>query len=48
MISWSEMLFVTSHINETLFNSLLIANIFHGGHHIVAEDIERKPITYSN
>ncbi len=42
----TEMMFATSNYNRTLFDALLDARRIHGGRHIIAEDIERKPITY--
>jgi acyl-[acyl-carrier-protein]-phospholipid O-acyltransferase/long-chain-fatty-acid--[acyl-carrier-protein] ligase len=41
-----EMLFVTSPYQQTLINSLLATKTLHGENHIIAEDVERKPLTY--
>ncbi len=41
-----EMMFVTSPYQQTLIHSLLDTKRLYGSHHIVAEDIERKPMTY--
>lgn len=43
----SRMMFDTSDKNETLFGALLTARHIHGGSHIIAEDIERKPVNYN-
>lgn len=40
-------LFHSNHLQQTLFQSLLDASHTHGKNHIIAEDIERQPITYS-
>ncbi|MCF8720748.1 acyl-[ACP]--phospholipid O-acyltransferase [Nitrospina gracilis] len=42
----SDMLFESSDSRKTLFEAVLEARCTHGGSHLVAEDIERKPITY--
>lgn len=42
----SEMMFATSHYRQTLFAALLEARSIHGGKHTVAEDMERKPLSY--
>lgn len=42
----SDTIFLSSNLNDTLFQSLLNAKIVHGGKHVILEDIERKPITY--
>jgi acyl-[acyl-carrier-protein]-phospholipid O-acyltransferase/long-chain-fatty-acid--[acyl-carrier-protein] ligase len=42
-----DMMFHSSHINHTLFNGLIEARRIHGHKHIIVEDIERKPLTYS-
>jgi len=42
----TEMMFATSHYRQTLFSALLEARRTHGGDHIVAEDLERKPLSY--
>ena len=41
-----EMLFETSPYQQTIFNSLLAVKRLYGGHHLIAEDIERKPMSY--
>ena len=43
----SEMMFNTSVYRQTIFQSLLDARIIHGGQHEIAEDMERKPLTYN-
>ncbi|HET7133904.1 MAG TPA: AMP-binding protein, partial [Gammaproteobacteria bacterium] len=43
----TEMMFATSNYRRTLFEALLDAARIHGGRHVIAEDIERKPITYN-
>jgi acyl-[acyl-carrier-protein]-phospholipid O-acyltransferase / long-chain-fatty-acid--[acyl-carrier-protein] ligase len=43
----TEMMFATSNYRRTLFEALLDARRVHGGGHVIAEDIERKPITYT-
>jgi acyl-[acyl-carrier-protein]-phospholipid O-acyltransferase/long-chain-fatty-acid--[acyl-carrier-protein] ligase len=42
----SEMMFTTSVFRQTIFQSLLDARTVHGGQHAVAEDLERKALTY--
>ncbi len=42
----TQMLFESSHREETLFASLISASKVHGGSHKVVEDVERKPMTY--
>ncbi|QPK65534.1 AMP-binding protein [Methylomonas sp. LL1] len=44
----TEMLFATSHYQQTLFSALLEARRTHGGRHTVAEDLERKPLSYDD
>jgi acyl-[acyl-carrier-protein]-phospholipid O-acyltransferase/long-chain-fatty-acid--[acyl-carrier-protein] ligase len=41
----TEMMFATSNYHRTLFEALLDVRRVHGGAHVIAEDIERKPIT---
>ncbi|HEU5047296.1 MAG TPA: acyl-[ACP]--phospholipid O-acyltransferase [Rickettsiales bacterium] len=43
----SQMMFDSSDKNHTLFASLIHAQCIHGRSHVIAEDIERKPLTYS-
>jgi acyl-[acyl-carrier-protein]-phospholipid O-acyltransferase / long-chain-fatty-acid--[acyl-carrier-protein] ligase len=43
----SHMMFQSNNLQQTLFQSLLDAKAVHGGRHIMAEDIERKPLTYA-
>lgn len=43
----SNMIFETSNHYQTLFDALLDAQTIHGKKHFIAEDIERKPMTYS-
>ena len=42
----SQMMFDSSNYHRTLFSSLLTARSIHGRRHIIAEDIERKPVSY--
>ncbi|MDD2865174.1 MAG: AMP-binding protein [Methylococcales bacterium] len=42
----AEMQFAASGTRQTIFSSLLNARDIHGGKHIVAEDLERSPISY--
>jgi acyl-[acyl-carrier-protein]-phospholipid O-acyltransferase/long-chain-fatty-acid--[acyl-carrier-protein] ligase len=43
----TDMMFATSNYRRTLFEALLDARHVHGGRHVIAEDIERKPITFN-
>ncbi|MGD8560525.1 MAG: AMP-binding protein, partial [Gammaproteobacteria bacterium] len=42
----TNMVFETSNYQTSLFDQLLDARKIHGGKHIIAEDIQRKPIDY--
>ena len=42
----NELMFSTSNYRRTLFQALLDAKNIHGRKHIIAEDIERSPISY--
>ena len=42
----SQMLFDSSDYKKTLFQSIIDQTHIHGRHHIIAEDITRKPINY--
>ena len=42
----TETAFSTSHYQQTIFSGLLEARKIHGGKHTVAEDLERKPLSY--
>ncbi len=42
----SEMMFSTSIFRQTIFQSVLDARTVNGGKHVIAEDLERKPLTY--
>jgi acyl-[acyl-carrier-protein]-phospholipid O-acyltransferase/long-chain-fatty-acid--[acyl-carrier-protein] ligase len=42
----THLAFTTSHYQQTIFSKLLQARIIHGGKHIVADDLERTPLTY--
>lgn len=44
----TEMVFATSHYQQTLFSALLQARKTHGGSHTVAEDLERQPLSYDS
>ncbi len=43
----TEMMFATSNYRRTLYEALLDARRVHGGSHVIAEDVERKPITFN-
>ncbi len=43
----SEMIFATSHYQQTIFSALLEARTIHGGKHIVTEDMDREPLSYN-
>lgn len=43
----TEMQFVASPTRQTLFASLLNARHIHGGKHLVAEDLDRQPLSYN-
>ncbi|MBS0290194.1 MAG: acyl-[ACP]--phospholipid O-acyltransferase [Proteobacteria bacterium] len=42
----SHILFLGTHLDTTLFQSLIEAKKIHGGDHIIAEDIQREPLSY--
>ena len=42
----TEMMFATSHYRQSIFARLLEARKIHGGQHIVANDLERIPLSY--
>jgi acyl-[acyl-carrier-protein]-phospholipid O-acyltransferase/long-chain-fatty-acid--[acyl-carrier-protein] ligase len=44
----TEMMFATSHYQQTIFSALLEARRAHGGRHTIAEDLERVPLSYDN
>ena len=44
----TDMMFATSHYRQTVFSALLEARKIHGGGHTVAEDLERKPLSYND
>ncbi|MGZ8191285.1 MAG: AMP-binding protein [Methylococcaceae bacterium] len=43
----SKMMFTTSDYRQSIFASLLQAREIHGGGHLVAEDLERIPLSYN-
>ncbi len=43
----TNLAFTTSHYQQTIFAKLLQARIIHGGKHIVANDLERTPLSYN-
>jgi acyl-[acyl-carrier-protein]-phospholipid O-acyltransferase / long-chain-fatty-acid--[acyl-carrier-protein] ligase len=43
----TNMMFQSNNLQQTLFQSLLDAKTIHGSTHLIAEDIERKPLTYT-
>lgn len=47
LIAFQSSLYMQQNKSQTLFASLLNAKALYGGSHIIAEDIERKPWTYS-
>lgn len=44
----TDMMFDSSNISETLFQSLINAKSIHGGKRIILEDIERKPLDFTH
>jgi acyl-[acyl-carrier-protein]-phospholipid O-acyltransferase/long-chain-fatty-acid--[acyl-carrier-protein] ligase len=42
----TEMMFATSNYRQTIFAGLLEARSIHGGKHLVANDMERTPLSY--
>ena len=42
----SYMMFKSNNLDQTLFQTLLDARSIHGSRHIIAEDVERKPVNY--
>ncbi len=44
----TEMMLATSNYRQSIFSGLLEARQIHGGKHIVAEDLERRPLNYNN
>jgi acyl-[acyl-carrier-protein]-phospholipid O-acyltransferase / long-chain-fatty-acid--[acyl-carrier-protein] ligase len=42
-----QSMFATARLDTTLFDALLEARHQHGGRHIVADDLEQRPMTYS-
>lgn len=42
----SDCMFLSSNMDETMFESLLNAKALHGNKHIVLEDIDRNPMSY--
>ena len=42
----TEMMFATSHYRQTIFAGILEARKIHGGNHIVAQDLDRKSLSY--
>jgi len=44
----TEMVFQASNYQTSLFDQLLDARKVHGGSHIIAEDIQRKPMSYDS
>lgn len=39
-------MFATSHYRQTVFAALLEARTIFGGNYAIAEDLERKPVSY--
>ncbi|MDD1606340.1 MAG: AMP-binding protein [Methylococcaceae bacterium] len=44
----TEMMLTTSNYRQSIFTSMLDARQIHGGQHVVAEDLERRPLSYNN
>lgn len=44
----TQMIFATSDCRQTIFENLLEARRIHGGKHVVAQDLERKPLSYNS
>lgn len=44
----TEMMLATSNYRQSIFSSLLESRTIHGGKHIIAEDLERKPLNYND
>ncbi len=44
----SNMMFDTSHYQQPIFSSLLMARKIHGGQHIIAEDLDRTTLSYND
>jgi len=42
----TEMIFATSHYQQTLFSALLEARTIYGNRHLIAEDMARDPLSY--
>ena len=43
----SDMIFSTSHYQQSIFQALLYARTIYGGKHIIVEDLERIPMNYN-
>ena len=43
----TDMMFKTSHYQTSLFDKLLDARKVYGGNHVIVEDIQRKPLNYT-
>jgi len=43
----TDMVFGTSHIDQTLLQALIDARHTHGGDHVIMEDIQRRPANYN-
>jgi acyl-[acyl-carrier-protein]-phospholipid O-acyltransferase / long-chain-fatty-acid--[acyl-carrier-protein] ligase len=43
----SSLIFETNNIDQTLFEALVDARVAHGGSHMIVEDTERTPMSYS-
>ncbi|MFI3191068.1 acyl-[ACP]--phospholipid O-acyltransferase [Crenothrix sp. D3] len=44
----TEMMLATSNYRQSIFSSLLEARQIHGGSHVIAEDLERRPLNYND
>ncbi|MDP3335151.1 MAG: 1-acyl-sn-glycerol-3-phosphate acyltransferase, partial [Methylococcaceae bacterium] len=44
----TEMMLATSNYRQSIFSSLLESRTIHGGKHIIAEDLERRPLNYND
>jgi acyl-[acyl-carrier-protein]-phospholipid O-acyltransferase / long-chain-fatty-acid--[acyl-carrier-protein] ligase len=43
-----QSVFATADVSTTLFDALLAARALHGGGHVIADDIDQQPLTYSS
>lgn len=43
----TEMIFASSYYQQTILSAVLTARTVHGGRHIIAEDMQRQPLSYN-